>query len=193
MGRRVYDGFTEYPPLASRMVRKVFLEKSPDWLGAAKPDDILRAAFTSAVARGVDKMGHDPTKWQWGDIHRTVLRHPLTERSRFLELVYHVGPVALPGSSDTVNVAGWSKAHPFHVNEGVSLRQVAEMTAPPTVFGVSPMGSSAHFFSVHYKDQMGAWIKGNSFRDPVQRSDIRKHGFNAVHFKSRQTKTISRK
>jgi penicillin amidase len=141
--------------------------------------------------RGKALMGKDPKDWDWGRIHGTVFRHPLAEKSRFLELLYHVGPVSTPGSIDTIDFAGWSNANPFSVTEGVSLRQIADMTAPPTVFGVSPMGSSAHFFSTHYKDQMSDWLNGKSFRDPIQRADIRKHGFNVVHFKAQRSGKLS--
>jgi len=191
MGDDLYDRFTAYSPLTSRMVTKIFVDRRHEWLGSVKPHEILRKCFQRAMDRGKVLMGDDPKEWDWGAIHKTVFRHPLTEKSRFLELLYQVGPVPTPGSIDTIDFAGWSNAHPFSVSEGVSLRQIADMTAPPRVFGVSPMGSSAHFFSTHYKDQMSDWLNGRSFRDPIQRADIRKHGFNAVLFKARRPGKLS--
>jgi penicillin amidase len=193
LGEDCFKGFTAYGPLAARTVRKVFLQGKTAWLGGVKPEAVLVKATEKGMQRGLASMGDNPEEWKWGQIHTTVFRHPLTARSRFLEMLYHVGPISMPGSADSINYAGWSAIHPFEVLGGVSLRQIAEMTHPPELTGISPMGSSAHFFSIHYKDQTPAWAKGRSFREPVVRADIRQSGFNAVLFRPGQKRKISRK
>jgi len=104
-------------------------------------------------------------------------------RSRFLEALYHVGPVPMSGSWDTINLSGWSQNHPFSVTVGVSFRQFSDMTQPPLVFGIGPLGSSAHFFSSHYKDQTSAWVGGRSFLEPIHVDDIQKNRANEVLFR----------
>ncbi|MEJ2719157.1 MAG: penicillin acylase family protein, partial [Deltaproteobacteria bacterium] len=182
LGDRDYRGFTSYYPLVVRALRKIFVENRSAWLEHAGSKKVLRDSFEKAVERGKSLMGNDPAKWKWGDLHSAVFFHPLTTGSRFLELLYHVGPVPVPGSVETIDFADWAPIHPFRVFEGVSLRYVSEMTQPPELFGISPMGSSGHFFSSHYKDQTVAWSNGRSFRDPIERADIRQMGFNAVVF-----------
>jgi penicillin amidase len=184
LGEQLYDDVTAHPPLVSRILKRAFLDNRKSWLMEAGADKILVTAYEKALDRAKSRMGSDPKKWKWGEIHRVEFRHPLTARSRFLETLYHVGPVSLSGSDDTVNLAGWSMAHPFKVVEGVSLRHVGEMTDPPQAFGISPLGASAHFFSTYYKDQTSLWLSGRLFPDPIQTADIRKSGFNAVLFKS---------
>ena len=184
LGESLYEGFTGYPPLASRSVKRIFIENQTGWLESVKPQEILRKCFQKAVTRGQSLMGSDPKKWKWGEIHTTEFRHPLAVRSKFLEALYQVGPIPISGASDTINFAGWSQAHPFQCPAGMSLREVVDMTQPPQIAGASPMGASAHFFSAHYKDQTRAWLNGRSFRDPVQTADIRKSGFTTVIFKS---------
>ena len=193
LGEPLYKGFTSYPALPSRAVRKIFLKNQTAWLGRARPRDILKTSFQKAVRRGQSLMGSDPQNWKWGKIHTTEFRHPLAARSRFLEALYQVGPIHLSGSADTIGFAGWSQAQPFHVSVGMSLREVIDMTQPVQVASASPMGVSAHFFSTHYKDQTHAWLNGRSFRDPVQTADIRKSGLNGVLFKSVPTRSISLK
>jgi penicillin amidase len=143
------------------------------------------------VAEGKNLMGPDPKRWKWGSIHKCEFQHPLTARSKFLEAAYHVGPIELSGWEDTVNYAGWRSAQPFQVDEGVSLRETQDMTEPPQLYAVNPMGESGQFFSSHYKDQTDAWLNGRASRDPTQAADIRKDAFSSVLFRSVPTATIS--
>ncbi len=138
-------------------------------------------------------MGSNPTKWEWGSIHSVGFVHPVPTRSRFLEMLYDFGPIALSGSEDTIDLAGWSPAHPFQVMDGVSLRQISDMTHPPELLGISPMGISAHFFSGHYKDQTAVWIKGRAFRDPLERTDIKQNALNGVVFLPGRPEKLSRR
>jgi penicillin G amidase len=183
LGEQLYAGFTGYYPLPGRVVRRVFLDNEHHWLAGADPTAILINSFRRALTDGKSLAGADVAKWQWGELHQTVFRHPIAARSRFLEALYHVGPVRMPGSDDSIQFAASSEVQPFRVLEGVSLRQVAEMTDPPQVFAVAPMGSSAHFFSTHYKGDTRAWLEGRFFQDPVDATDIRKTGGNSVLFK----------
>ena len=184
LGEPLYEGFTSYSPLASRAVKKILANNGQGWLKSTASEAVLTKAFEKATEQGKSLMGADPKKWKWGRIHKTEFRHPLTARSRFLETLYNVGPVSVSGSDDTINFAGWSPARPFQVVDGVSLRQIADMTEPPQAFGISPLGSSSHFFSAHYKDQTAAWLGGRSYPDPILTADIRKTGLSAVLFKS---------
>jgi penicillin G amidase len=191
LGEELFEGFTEHSALPAKLVRGIFVNKKPAWLGGTDSEELLSRAFHKAVARGKTLMAVEPKKWQWGEIHKTEFLHPLAVRSRFLEALYDVGPVSLPGSNDTINYAGWSQTHAFNIQNAVTLRQISDMTQPPELFCVSPMGSSAHFFSTHYKDQTSAWLAGRSSREPIQTTDIRKSGFNPVLFKSRPSGAVS--
>jgi len=193
LGERDYRGFTDAYPLAARMVKKIFLDGNTGWLGGTQTGTILNKSFREAVKRGKSLIGSNPEKWQWGDIHTTTFVHPLTTRSRFLEMLYQVGPVALPGSGDTIDLAGWSQVHPFHVLEGVALRQISDMTHPPEMVAMSPMGSSAHFFSTHYKDQTQAWLKGRAVREPIEPADIKQNAMSAVIFLPVRTEKLSQR
>ena len=180
LGESLYAGFTSYPPLPSRVVKRIFIDNQTGWLEKIRPQDLLRKSFRNAVSRGQNLIGSDPKKWKWGEIHTAEFRHPLATRSKFLEALYEVGPIPISGAWDTINFAGWSQAHPFHVSAGMSLRQVVDMTQPPQVAAASPMGASAHFFSSHYKDQTRAWLHGRSFRPRPDRGYSEKrisHGY----------------
>jgi penicillin G amidase len=192
LGEELYVGFAGCFPLSSRVVTSTFVHRDTSWLGTADPRDVLARSFRKAVERGKSLLGSETGKWKWGEVHTAVFRHPIAQRSRFLEALYQVGPIALSGAEDTVNFADWSVSRPFTVREGVSFRQIADMTDPPQVFAVAPMGSSAHFFSAHYKDETRAWLDGRFFQEPLQIAEIRKTGGNAIIFRP-AAGSISRK
>ncbi len=193
MGDKLYGAFVSCPALASRMVRRIFVEKQVDWLGSASPEAVLCRSFERATRRGVGTMGSDPSKWKWGNVHKAVFLHPIAARSRFLELLYQVGPVAMAGFGDSVAYSGWAYTQGAALSEGVSFAQVAETGLPPSVFSMSPLGISGHFFSGHYKDQTQAWLSGKLFRDPVEGADIRRSGMTAVKFKMRRVNKTAEK
>lgn len=192
LGADLYADYVANPILTSQFMKKVLGDKKVVQNSGINEEKLLCEGFRNGITLGKGLMGDDPAKWKWGEIHRVSFRHPLATRSRFLEALYDVGPLSLPGSFDTINFAGWSPAQAFGVGAGVSLRQVSDMTEPPQIYAASPLGASAHFFSAHYKDQTGSWVKGRSFREPIQTVDIRKSGFDPVLFKAGSGGTISK-
>jgi penicillin G amidase len=191
LGDPLYEEFVGSGPLGLRMVKKIFLQGEKEWLDGVSPEQTLTTSFQKAITRGKRLMGGDPGRWKWGGIHAVTFAHPLTLRSRFMEFLYEVGPVSVSGSADAINFAGGSSLHPFKVVEGVSLRQISDLTDPPQIFAASPMGISAHFFSTHYKDQMRAWEDGRSFYDPVQLADVGKNDLGAMFFRPSRVGRIS--
>ncbi|MEW6532446.1 MAG: penicillin acylase family protein [Thermodesulfobacteriota bacterium] len=192
LGKAAFEGYAQYPLLPTAVLKRILAADGNKAAQENSSQQVIRKSFQQALTRGKSLMGDDPKKWKWSDIHTTVFYHPLTARSRFLELLYHVGPLGTPGSGDSIDCAGWSQVHPFHVVEGVSLRQISDMTQPPQLFGSAAMGMSAHFFSKHYKDQTRAWLTARTFREPILVTDVRKQGFNPVLFKRGVPQRLSR-
>jgi penicillin amidase len=188
LGDDLFKAFTWHSPTVRRATLSALSDPGSGWIRSGTVNALARSAFSRAVKEGLDKLGSDMSDWRWDSLHTTVLKHPLTSRSRLWELVYNVGPLRLPGSDDTINYADWSFTEPFRVRAGVTLRQTARMLTPPQVMAVSPLGSSAHFFSGHYKDQVEDWIAGNLFQDPTEISEIRRQGFDAVLLKAAQAR-----
>jgi penicillin G amidase len=191
LGDSLYDGFTANLPLASRVVKRIFIDNQVSWLHGTHPDQVLVKSFQKAVSRGNALMGSTPARWGWGEIHSTVFVHPLAIRSRFLKMLYTVGPIGISGSADTINFAGWSQANPIAVREGVTLRHISDMTDPPQLFAVSPLGSSAHFFSAQYKNQTRAWVDGRGYRESIRLTEVSADNSNAVFFKPQPTGPLS--
>lgn len=193
LGDRLFADYAGDFSLTAGLVRKIFLHHQKVWPTRGDPQQMLADSLRRGVSRGRSLMGSEPGKWKWADLHRLVFRHPIAARSRFLEGLYHVGPIAVSGSADTVNYSGWSPAHPYRATTGVSLRQIADMTGPPQMFASTALGSSAHFFSTHYKSQTRAWADGKTFLEPIHVADIRKAGGNSVLFRPSRVGPISQR
>jgi penicillin amidase len=187
LGSDIFSELAENPDLVIRIIRTIYVRSGNVQPIPAPDREAVRRAFAAAVQRGSDRMSDDPSAWKLGTIHKALFRHPLTTRSRFLELVLNVGPTPAPGAPDAVDFVKTSPVAPYYAVSGVSLRYISEMTDPPQMFAVSPPGISAHFFSAHYKDQTQAWLNGRSFRDPLVKADIRKSGISSVLFRAGDT------
>lgn len=184
LGEDLFNAFTLHKPTVRRAVLSALGETGSGWIDSKDRGPVLRNSFKRAIEMGASRMGSDPEDWQWANLSSTVFKHPLTSHSRLWELVYNVGPIKMEGSDDTINYSAWSFSQPFKVTAAVTLRQTAQMISPPDLMAISPMGVSGHFFSGHYKDQMENWLSGQLFRDPIQKSEIRKNGFDTALFKA---------
>jgi penicillin G amidase len=187
----LYKGFGSNFSLGTRLVRKIFIQDQKQWLEGIDPEQILLTSFEKGITRGKRLMGSEADKWTWGKIHAAEFIHPLGVRSRFMESLYQVGPVPVSGSVDAINFAGGAPSEFLKIVEGVSLRQISDITGPPQVFAASPMGISAHFFSGHYKDQMRVWADGRLFQYSVHFADAQKEDSSAVLFKPARVGQIS--
>ncbi len=191
LGDSLYKGFGSHFSLGTRLVRKIFIQDQKQWLEGIDPEQILLTSFEKGITQGRRLMGSEADKWTWGKIHAAEFIHPLGVRSRFMESLYQVGPVPVSGSVDAINFAGGAPSEFFKIVEGVSLRQISDITGPPQVFAASPMGISAHFFSGHYKDQMRVWADGRLFQYSVDFADAQKEDSGAVLFRPTRVEQIS--
>lgn len=193
LGERLFNEYSRDFSLVAKLVRKIFVQRQKTWPAPENPQKMLTDAFHRGVARGHSLIGSEPFKWRWSDLHVLVFRHPLAGRSRFLEGLYHVGPIAMGGSGDTIMYSGWSPAHPYEVSSGISFRYIADLTSPPLVYSGAALGSSGHFFSSNYKNQTRAWAEGKISLEPIDAADMRKAGGSPVLFRPTRASSISQR
>ncbi len=170
-------------PGLDEAARARFVQTTVESLDDPERTEIFRKALTSGLTEGGSFMGDSIKRWKLGDMRSLRLNHPLASRSRFLESLYNVGPVSLNGGWDAINYADSVGPYRREITEGVTLKEVKEMTDPPQGYGVSSLGSSAHFFSSNYKDQIGLWLGGRLTRDPMFGHEPGRSATNTVLFK----------
>jgi penicillin amidase len=175
--------FTQYvieqatgPALASELLRKSppegfpldpFLESatelalnwlergSPDWVGDIT--SLLLPSFEKTVEVLKQELGSNQDRWQWGNLHRIELRHPL---ARLPGLGRSWKPLTIPAGGDgyTVNQSEASLVFPPDpVGIIASCRLLIDVGEWDNSLAALPGGQSGHPASPHYQDGLADW------------------------------------
>ncbi|MGH9073432.1 MAG: penicillin acylase family protein, partial [Acidimicrobiales bacterium] len=107
--------------------------------------------------------GPDPSRWRWGDHHRTSARHPLSGAPGVAESLPGGVPLdppaaAMAGDNDTVQAAGYAwRPGVFDVTSCSVYRQVVDLSDIDHASFVVPGGASGDPTSPHAADQLAEW------------------------------------
>jgi penicillin G amidase len=127
-------------------------------------DDMMLAALDDAVTELSDRLGDDPDRWEWGELHTLQLVHqPLGESGiGLIERIFNRGPYPVGGGNDIVNAIGWHAPLGYRVVSLPSLRMVVELTPEVSATGIHTSGQSGHAFHRHYTDMAEPWAAGHT-------------------------------
>jgi penicillin amidase len=139
--------------------------ENPWWDDARTPDqretrdDIYVRAFRKALETGIERLGKDIDKWEWGKVHTIEFRNATLGESgiKLIEKVFNRGPVATPGGLTTVNVANWKIEDPFKVYHIPAMREVLDLADIGAGFMMHVPGQSGHPRHRHYDDLIEPW------------------------------------
>jgi penicillin amidase len=137
--------------------------------------DIVRQSYKDTVAYLKERLGSDPAKWQWGKLHRLVLKHPMGQ-VKALDKVFKLnrGPFEVGGSWHTVCKFTYDVTDPYDTDFGVSQRHIYSLADWNTSLSVIPTGTSGIPASDHYCDQTELYITNRYHPDLVDRELIKK-------------------
>lgn len=136
--------------------------------------DILKAAFLSADSSLTAEMGKDRTAWQWGKVHKLVLKHPVGEKPP-MDKLFNLGPYPIPGGNETVWQTGTSLGS-REARFGSQMRIVVDMADPEHSWSVSPSGQSGNVMSPHYDDQVELYVGGGHRPELMDKGYIEQQG-----------------
>ena len=140
-------------------------------------DEILRQAMVEARNDLTKRLGKKPEDWEWGRLHRLTLQHKVLGGEGVPGLVRGLvnrGPWDMPGGSAIVDANGYDASQGFAVNWAPSMRMVVDLGDLDRSRWVNQTGASGHPFSPHYDDQVGAWVKGETYAWPFTEKAVRK-------------------
>jgi penicillin amidase len=140
-------------------------------------DEILREALVDARSELTKSLGKEPEKWQWGQLHRLTLHHPVLGGSGtpgFVRAMFNRGPWSLPGGSGLVDATGWTAYDGYAVDWVPSMRMVVDLGHLDRSTWVNLTGESGHAYSKHYVDQSDAWSSGKTYPWPFTADAVRK-------------------
>ena len=118
---------------------------------AQNADDVMRAAFHTAVISLTTRLGGDPSRWTWGRIHKRELES--------LALISGLSYGPLPDRGDAYTPLA---APEFPSTHGPSWRMVVDWGAQ-SFRGIYPGGQSENPASSWYSDRAAAWWDGKYY------------------------------
>ncbi len=157
--------------------------QDPWWDNRSTPDvvetrdEVIRQALVKARLDLTSILGKDPTRWQWGQLHRLrLVSTPLGGLGSTLPLhpLLNRGPIQLAGGTSIVDAQGWDAASGnYDVNWGPSMRMVVDLADLDRSRWVNQTGQSDHPGQEYYADQLDAWAHNQTFGWPFSAAAVR--------------------
>lgn len=125
------------------------------------PDEILTRAFKKGYNKGVEELGENLDKWEWGEIHTATFRNQTFGQSgiNLIEKIFNRGPVATAGGFHQVNRSDYSVEKAFEVYHVSSMRAIYDMSDLSNTLMIHTTGQSGHAGKPHYDDFIDRWRK----------------------------------
>ena len=120
-------------------------------------DGLLATTLAQAYRDLIAKLGPDPARWRWGDLHHGYFEHALSGVAPQARL--DAGPYAKGGSGSTVMCAAY-RPQDFRVTIGASVRLLMDVGKWDASLFVNAPGQSGDARSAHYRDLAPLWAKG---------------------------------
>ncbi|NOX61741.1 MAG: penicillin acylase family protein [Chloroflexi bacterium] len=124
-------------------------------------DQILAKALGAAYDDLSERLGPDPEKWRWGDLHTATFRNQTLGQSGIapIEAIFNRGPQEVGGGNAIVNATAWGgkEPNPFEVVWLPSLRMIVDMADLSRSLAINTTGQSGHPYHPHYDDQIEMW------------------------------------
>lgn len=156
-------------------------EDSPFWDDVRTPHrkeekaEIFALALANAWQQASSTMGSNPALWKWGDIHTytwesgsTKLKPwlPFAQRQALSALSGYLdrGPYPAPGSTNTVNVAGYTIGDSFKVWNVPAMRLIVDFSQSEPLYLINSGGQSGNPASPHYADGIELYLSGRNRR-----------------------------
>ncbi len=137
--------------------------------------DNIQSAFTNAVDTIASLFGEDPGSWEWGDLHKVSLMHPMGSVA-IVDKLFGVnrGPFPVGGSFHTVCPYTYPLGKSFVANHGASERHIFNTANWDQSLTIIPTGESGVPASPHYLDQTEMYVNNEFHSDPFSREAVEK-------------------
>lgn len=137
----------------------------PDSRFGSQPETTRDALLAKGLAKAWDAamrtLGADPAQWRWGDAHRVVIKHPLSNRPAIAAALPTIEGGRSGGDGFTVMARGYVPTRNFNVSHGASFLLVCDVGNWDETRVLSLPGQSLDPSSQHYRDGYQPWIEGN--------------------------------
>jgi penicillin amidase len=129
---------------------------------AAERDALIDGALVVGWTKAVELGGADPAKWQWGNLHRVMIAHPLASSNAAIAAAFPKIEGGRSGGDGTTPMArGFNSRRGFNVSHGASYLFVADVGAWDNSRFLLLPGQSADPRSPRYRDFYPKWLAGD--------------------------------
>ena len=127
------------------------LPPGEDW------DSMIVAAMNMAARRLQPMTGLDDSLPDWGALHHTLPKHPLSDVAADFADRLDPPQYAMSGDGDTPQAGSFASAEPFVITGTSVARYVWDTSDWDNSRWIAPLGASGHPASEHYADQARIW------------------------------------
>jgi penicillin amidase len=135
-------------------------------------DDIILKSFKDCISSLSQQHGEDQSKWNWGNIHKITIEHPLGS-VKILNMLFGFNSktVGIGGSNHTVSPYSYGAG--FKVNHGASERHIFNTANWDESYTVTPTGASGIPASEFYLSQTKSYLEGKFYKDAFSEGAVK--------------------
>ncbi|MCP5046333.1 MAG: penicillin acylase family protein [bacterium] len=195
LGEDLYDEYVGFKILPQNLVMNVWKSRDSGWCDNIRTeeketfDQWIVSGFKDTVRQLREKQGGVPNQWQWGKLHRLVLRHPMG-RVKILDFLFNFnrGPYEIGGSFHTVSPYSYSLRRPYDSGYGASQRHIYSAADWDRSLSIIPTGISGIPASPFYCDQTPLYIDNKYRNDFITKQPVQDHAKFKMTFSGSLTK-----
>jgi penicillin amidase len=159
LGKKLGKSYDDWWLWDDQALQRVLAD--PKTCGAAC-DQLLGDALEEANRELTARLGADPAKWKWGDLHRLHFRHPIF---RYVPVISGLLDADLPTDGDAFTVnrgvpAGNPDSPDLADIHGPTMRLIVDLKDPMQAVANLAGGQSGNPLSPHYADGLADWRDG---------------------------------
>jgi penicillin amidase len=128
--------------------------------GAATCAELLSVTLTRATDTLSARLGSDPQRWVWGELHHSFSKHGAFGGVGAISWIWNRG-ISTPGGTNTVDVAR-PDAGTFNQTHAPSYRQVIDLSDMNRSVFIGTLGQGGNPIGSHYADMQPMWRDGHS-------------------------------
>lgn len=177
MGEDLFQEFIFIENVPYRTVLKTLNDSTSVWFDnintpeLENKNNIVRKSLVGALSELENKFGKDPAAWQWGKLHKAVMKHTFGGVSGILDRYINIGPYSIGGDGTTLFNTEYPfikgikefprfNNEPFENNVGPAMRYIFDFAKPEEFCMILNTGQSGNLMSDHFRDMSEMWLRG---------------------------------
>ncbi len=157
-------------PIRDYYIYRILKNGGDQWVDDVKTpsveslDDIVMRSFRDGIKTLAGSYGDDINGWEWGNIHKISLVHPLGT-IKMLDRVFNFNSDLYEAGGSSHTVCPYTYDEDFRVTDGASERHIYNTADWDESWTVIPTGASGIPASEFYLSQTKTYVEGKFYKD----------------------------